>query len=151
MVRTGAPDDSEDPNVVHPFSYARVLAICHVNAIYAGPGMDQQPRRTDFLWVRWYRHIGTASAGWVARRLDRVRFPPVAEDDAFGFIDPSTVLRCCHIVPAFSSGKVHADNRGLSFWARDSSDWAAYYVNWSVYCSQLVMEISTNQDLAQLC
>jgi hypothetical protein len=83
----------------------------------------------EFLWVRWYERVETVSAGWAARKLDRVHFPPVAEEGSFGFIDPADVLRCCHIVPAFSGGKSHTDGRGLSLCARDSSDWAVYYVN----------------------
>jgi|SRR6266436_7027565 len=140
MVLTGALDDSMDPNITHPFSYARVLGIYHVNVVYAGPGMtDYQPRRMNFLWVRWYRRIERILTGWGARRLDRLEFPPVAGEDAFGFIDPSDVLRCCHIIPAFSSGKVHEDGRGLSFCARDSSDWVAYYVNRWVHLISAIM------------
>jgi hypothetical protein len=118
-----------DHNDSHPFAYARILGVYHVNIVYVGPGMkDYQPRRMEFLWVRWYRHMET-NAGWSARRLDRLQFLPVVDDDAFGFLDPSDVLRSCHIVPAFSSGKVHVDERGLSFCAGDSADWAGYYVN----------------------
>jgi len=114
----------------HPLRYGRVLGIYHANVIYAGTGMvDYQPRRLEFLWVRWYHRIETLNTGWGARKLDRVRFPPVTSDGAFGFVDPSDVLRCCHIIPAFSHGKVHVDGRGLSRCARDSSDWVAYYVN----------------------
>lgn len=128
MVLTGI--GGQDPNIVHPFVYARVLGIYHVNAVYAGFGMtDYRPRRMDFLWVRWYQRIETIHAGWGARRLDRLEFPAVGEENAFGFIDPADVLRCCHIIPAFSSGRVHADGRGLSFCAGDSSDSKSYYVN----------------------
>ena len=114
-------------NQLHPFRYARVLGVYHVNAVYVGPGMvDYQPRRMEFLWVRWYRRIET---GWDAFKLRRVHFPPIAEEEAFGYIDPSDILRSCHIIPAFSMGKFHVDDRGLSRLAGDSSDWAAYYVN----------------------
>ena len=130
MVFTGTLNGTQNPNIIHPFGYARVLGIYHVNVICAGPGMtDYQPRRMDFLWVRWYQRIDSIDAGWCARRLDCLQFPVVDREDAFGFIDPSDVLRCCHIVPAFSKGMAHTDGRGFSFSARDSSDWAAYYVN----------------------
>jgi hypothetical protein len=114
----------------HPFRYARILGVYHVNVVYVGPGMlDYQPHRMEFLWVRWYRNVGVKLTGWNNRKLDRIRFPSMTEDDAFGFIDPSDVLRSCHIIPAFARGKLHIDGKGLSHCARDSSDWVEYYVN----------------------
>jgi len=113
----------------HPYGYAKILGIYHANAMYVGPGMvDYQPRRMEFLWVRWYRRVEAVRTGWDFHKLDRVQFSPVGEEDAFGFIDPSDVLRSCHLIPAFSKGKAHVDGKGLSVCAQDSSDWAAYYV-----------------------
>jgi len=83
----------------HPFCYARVLGIYHTNAIYIGPGLrDYQSRRIEFLWVQWFEVLNR-SAGWDHTTLDSVKFPPMAEADAFDFIDPADVLRCCHIIP----------------------------------------------------
>jgi hypothetical protein len=122
-------DDHQGLNF-HPFRYARVLGIYHANVVYVGPGMTgYEPRRMEFLWVRWYHLEPTNSTGWSAHKLDRIRFPPIAEDDSFGFIDPSDVLRSCHIIPAFACKKVHEDNKGLSRCARDLLDWVSYYVN----------------------
>ncbi len=122
--------DSDDNNSAQPFRYARVLGIFHVNAIYVGPGMtNYQPHRLEFLWVRWYHNMDTIATGWQARKLDRVQFPSMSEGDAFDFLDPSDVLRGCHIVPAFAKGKLHSDGKGFSRCAQDSSDWVEYYVN----------------------
>jgi hypothetical protein len=127
MVLAGDTDDSV---LDHPFRYARVLGVYHVNAVYTGPGMiNYEPLRLDFIWVRWYRTVDAINTGWDTRKLDVLQFNPMAEHDAFGFLDPSDVLRACHIIPAFSRGRLHADGRGLSSLARDSSDWNAYYVN----------------------
>ena len=103
----------------------------HANVVYVGPGMvDYQPRRMEFLWVRWYEDVtSSTSASWKACTLDHIQFPPMTDEDAFGFIDPADVLRSCHVIPSFAKGKLHADGRGLSLRARDSSDWASYYVN----------------------
>ena len=41
----------------HPFWFARVLGIIHVNACYVGPGsthLTEKWRRVDLLWVRWF-------------------------------------------------------------------------------------------------
>jgi hypothetical protein len=111
------------------FMYARVLGIYHANVIYIGAGfLDYQPRRMEFLWVRWYRKIESMRSGRNARKLDRVQFLPMSDDDAFGFIDPSDVLRSSHLIPRFARGRQYSDGKGLSRCARDSSDWREYYV-----------------------
>lgn len=62
-------------------------------------------------------------------RLDRLFFPPMAENSSFGLLDPALILRGCHVIPAFSSGKRYSDGRGLSKLSKDSDDWNFYYVN----------------------
>lgn len=129
MMLAASSSDEEDTSPSHPFRYARVLGVYHANVVYVGPGMvDYQPQRFEFLWVRWYKVMKTTRTGWTAHRLDCIKFPPLAEDDSFGFVDPSDVLRGCHIMPRFSKGQLHSDGKGLSFCAKDSSDWAQYYV-----------------------
>jgi hypothetical protein len=118
-----------------PFWYARVLGIYHVNVVYTGPGMlDYRPRRLEFLWVRWYSN-STVTHGWNECRLDRLQFPPIAAENALEFVDPKFVLRTCHLIPAFASGKRHVDGIGLSRCAKDSEDWCSYYVMWYVESS----------------
>jgi hypothetical protein len=121
--------DANDAPAHHPYKYARVLGIYHANVIYVGPGIpDYQSRRMEFLWVRWYRNTGTIVNGW-NDRLDRINFGSMADDDTFGFLDPSIVLRGCHLIPAFAKGKLHRDGKGMSLCAQDSLDWTEYYVN----------------------
>jgi hypothetical protein len=122
----------------HNFLYARVLGIYHVNIIYVGPGMvDYHPRRFDFLWVRWYQLCTTGHRRLY--RLDQLSFPPVTNQDAFGFVDPANVVRSCHLIPRFASGRrfpIHQgdgdDSLGLSPCGHDNHDWNRYYVNWYV-------------------
>jgi hypothetical protein len=117
--------DPASTSNVHPYRYAKVLGIYHANVVYVGPGMmDYQPRRMEFLWVRWYRQVTGDTC-----RLDRVHFLPVGDIDAFSFIDPLQILRSCHLVPAFAKGKTHADGKGLSVCAQDALDWRQCYVN----------------------
>lgn len=135
MVLNGTPqEDDTDDERDGPYLYARVLGVCHANVTYVGPGaVDYQARRMDFLWVRWYKQIGLGSTGWRRRKLDRARFPSFASSTAgggsVGFLDPSSVLRACHIVPRFSTGRRYEDGSGVSFCGRDSSDWHEYYIN----------------------
>ncbi|KAF9237475.1 hypothetical protein BU15DRAFT_76019 [Melanogaster broomeanus] len=85
----------------HRFCYARVLGIYHANVIYSGPGsQDYQPRRLEFLWVRWFELVAPTSQ----MALDCIRFVPMVDEDAFGFVDPNDVLRSCHLIPRFAEG-----------------------------------------------
>jgi hypothetical protein len=121
------PNTASLPCDNHPFWYAQVLGIYHVNVIYIGEGnMDYSPERIEFLWVWWYELIDDCRSG---QQLDRVRFPPLALEDSFGFLDPGDVLRACHIIPGLRGGKVHQDGIGLSHCARDCDDWTFYLVN----------------------
>lgn len=116
----------------HPFLYGRVLKIFHANVVYKGPGMsDYTPRRLYFLWVRWYdlEPVTRKGKSTTPYELDRLVFPPVSRQGAFGFLDPSDVLRGCHIIPAFAKGRSFPDGKGMSKWARDSDDWKGYYIS----------------------
>jgi hypothetical protein len=122
-------DTTDDPSNSHHFLYARVLGAYHANVIYTGPGMRSYgAHRLDFLWVRWFEVIDSASSGWSVSRLDSIRFPPMNRKDSFGFVDPKDVLRGCHILPAFAKGKRQANGVGISRCAKDSKDYNYYYV-----------------------
>jgi hypothetical protein len=125
LAKTGNTNPSD-----HPFLYARVLGIYHVNVIYTGEGMlDYAARRVDFLWVRWFNYNGSRSLQWDDFKLDSLSFPPMETANAFGFVDPKDVLRSCHVIPAFASRKVHIDGVALSHIAKDKQDWTRYYVD----------------------
>jgi hypothetical protein len=125
LAKRNTENDSESD---HPFMYARVLGIYHTNVVYIGEGMvDYQPRHFEFLWVWWFQYVGQRNL-----RLDSVRFPPVEAEDAFGFVDPTDVLRACHVIPAFAKGKSHSDGISISRCARDGNDWTRYLINWCV-------------------
>lgn len=121
------PDDND-----HPFCYAQVLGIFHANVVYTGPGAkDFRSRRIEFLWVRWYEILEDRSVatGWEQHTLDRLRFLSMADKNAFGFVDPTDVLRACHIVPSFADGRVHPDGVASSRCAGGSNDWKYYFIN----------------------
>jgi hypothetical protein len=120
--------DGPDPSKLHHFLYARVLDAYHANVMYSGPGIQGfETRSLDFLWVRWYEVVDKGCSGLNNSTLDTVRFPPMHEDNSFGFVDPNDVLRGCHILPAFAKGKRTA-NINVSRCAKDSKDYLLYYV-----------------------
>ena len=118
----------------HPFSYARVLGIFHANIIYTRPGSkDFLSRRIKFLWVRWFEIIQDC-LGWEEHVPDTIKFLPMADEDAFGFVDPVNVLRACHVIPSFADGRLHPDGIAMSHCANDSDDWRQYHINrWVKY------------------
>jgi hypothetical protein len=122
------------------FWYAHVLGIFHANIIYTGEGvLDHIPRRLDFLWVRYYTHLRNSTD---SESLPMLSFPSVTVNESFGFVDPSLVLRCCHVIPAFYKGR--RTSRVASGFARSEKDWNAYFLNrfgplyLSVYISLLI-------------
>jgi hypothetical protein len=111
------------------FWYARVLGVYHINVVYEGPGQrDWNPRRLDFLWVRWYECNNADAYDWSSSTLQSLSFPSVEGAFAFGFLDPTDVIRACHIIPAFVSGKRFENGVGSSGLARNKDDWREYYV-----------------------
>ncbi|KZP10392.1 hypothetical protein FIBSPDRAFT_708239, partial [Athelia psychrophila] len=121
--------NDSDPGALS-YRYGRVLGTYHAKVIYNGPGrIDYQQHRIEFVWVRWFDEVGREGIDPNQRRLPRLRFVPLDDDDAFGIVDPSDILRGCHVVPRFSRGQVHTDNSGQSNLARDALDWKEYYVN----------------------
>lgn len=105
----GMSEETENKTSPHRFLYARVLGIYHVNVVYMGPGMvSYEPMKFDFLWVRWFNVSLDATYSIKRLRrasrqahLDCLTFPPMAADDAFGFVDPELVLCGCHLLPMF--------------------------------------------------
>ena len=90
----------------HPYWYARVVGIFHVDIVHNG---SPDAQRIDFLWVRWFAQDISFNAGWTAQRLHRVGFSNANDESesasAFGFLDPSVVIRSVHMIPAFAHGK----------------------------------------------
>ena len=59
----------------------------------------------DFLWVRWLGVVPDRSFGRKQARLPKIGFVKDTDEYAFGFLDPSLVIRGCHLILAFVDGK----------------------------------------------
>ncbi|KAH6905258.1 hypothetical protein BKA70DRAFT_1108329, partial [Coprinopsis sp. MPI-PUGE-AT-0042] len=82
--------------------YARVEGIFHgdvVTRIGDHDGDAATSERIEFLWVRWLTSQGRSMG---AEGLDLLSLPPLSDPSCFGFVDPKTVVRDCHLVPKFS-------------------------------------------------
>ncbi|KAF9466647.1 hypothetical protein BDZ94DRAFT_1157658, partial [Collybia nuda] len=118
----------------HPFWYARVLGVFHANILHTGPNAyNRSVQHMEFLWVRWFGVEPHYKSGFKTARLPKVGFVPESDPTgAFGFLDPSVVLRGCHLVPAFSGGRTNELLQTRSPTAArlpgETDDWANYYV-----------------------
>jgi hypothetical protein len=133
----------------HPFWYARVIGIFHVNVQYRDRLSYNDWETVHFLWVRWFGRSEPAnirvSQPVNQHRLDWVGFVTEKDDtDPFGFLDPADVIRSCHLIPAFNDGQTN-ELMGPSI-ARISgdsdSDWKYYYIN--RFCALLINLLNTN-------
>ncbi|OSC98561.1 hypothetical protein PYCCODRAFT_1454293 [Trametes coccinea BRFM310] len=118
-----------DPDNSHPYLYARVLGMFHVNAYIAGHA-NEEPTLLQVLWIRWYNFDETSPWGPESGRLPRVSFAPL-DDEPFGFIAPDQVLRGVHLIPAFAHGLSDSALPGYSI-ARledeEDQDFCYYYI-----------------------
>lgn len=117
----------------HPFWYARVLGVFHAKVLHTGPqSHNRSVQHMEFLWVRWFGTEPGYSCGTSPARLPKIGFVPDTVDDAFGFLDPSLVLRGCHLVPVFADGKTSNLLRTNSPTAArpmgEIDDWSKFYV-----------------------
>jgi hypothetical protein len=113
----------------HPFSYARILGIFHVEVLHNVPGASSVPVPIEFLWVRRFRRDVKHKAGFSKKRLHRLEFIPDTDPDAFGFLNPDEVIRGAHIIPAFYYGATDKFGPSLARAPDELDDWVYFYVN----------------------
>jgi hypothetical protein len=116
----------------HPYWYARIIGIYHTFVTHSGPHSRSNKRqRMDFLHVRWLGDEANYNSGWKIRRLHRLCFLDSHVARAFGFVDPSEVIRGVHLIPAFEYGRTKLLlPRSIARPETDQDeDWAAFYVN----------------------
>ncbi|KII95409.1 hypothetical protein PLICRDRAFT_48393 [Plicaturopsis crispa FD-325 SS-3] len=116
-----------------PYWYARVLGVFHADVLHTGAAARTRTvQRVEFLWVRWYGAVPGYRASMKSARLPKIGFIPDTEPDAFGFLDPSEVIRGCHLIPGFADGRTTELLKCLGSVARpvgEEDDWSTYYVN----------------------
>ena len=108
-----SPDLDES---VTPYWYAKVIGVFHASvSCVPPPGLELNGRPLPatsaevikFLWVRWMADEKQERYRWGFKqaRLPKVGFVPNSDPYSFGFLDPELVIRACHIIPAFHSGR----------------------------------------------
>ena len=114
----------------HPFVYGKVIGILHAEVSYVGDigrqGAEYLYYPLEILWVRWYDVVLPTSSD---TELHQAKLLPIDGKGAHSFVDPSQVIRACHLIPKFSDGPRYDDGRGKSAIASDGSDWTTYLIN----------------------
>jgi hypothetical protein len=132
IMLTNLNDEETESGDPHAFQYARVIGIYHAMVSVITAGRLGPKQRVEFLHVRYFERDHSWASGWKKRRLDRVSFVPGNGEDAFGFLNPSEVIRTCYLQPAGSQGKttelLSHSPMARKFGAIDT-DWSAFYVN----------------------
>ncbi|KAI0046222.1 hypothetical protein FA95DRAFT_1607083 [Auriscalpium vulgare] len=125
-------DETDPEHPPHPFWYARVLKVFHVNVCHHGPASkSNKAERMDVLFVRWFGLDSSVKGGFPNYKLHSVGFIPEEDPSAFGFLDPMQVIRAVHIMPDFDRGKT-ADLLAPSIARRQEDqdqDYIAYLIN----------------------
>jgi hypothetical protein len=123
---------SRETGSAHPFWYARVLGVFHVQLYHIGPSAKNRSKQSmEFLWVRWFGIVPGYRFGPKIARLPKIGFISDTDESAFGFLDPSLVVRGCHLIPAFVDGRTSDLLTIPNSIARplgETDDWAAFYV-----------------------
>ena len=115
----------------YPWAFAQVLGIYHAAVRTC---TRPEPQTYHFLWVRWFERDPLVSSFVTAQQFDRVSFVPhdSPDEEPFGFIDPATVIRGCHLIPDFNLGRTR-DLMPPSMFQDGDGDWkrfcVAQYVN----------------------
>jgi hypothetical protein len=122
----------EDSPDSHPFWFARVLSVFQAKLFHVGPSAtDRSIRNMEFLWVRWFGIVPGHRFSCNVARLPKVGFISDTDESAFGFLDPSHVIRGSHLIPAFVDGRTSSllsNPRSMGRPPGETDDWAAYYV-----------------------
>ena len=123
MVYTPTLQEGENEH----WSYANILRIYRVTVCTTS---NPEPQTLTVLWVRWMERSEFGLTGPNSRNYARVSFVPWSgtPGSTFDFVDPSHIIRACHLIPAFNLGRTH--NLLDPSLVRDKKgDWCAYYAN----------------------
>ena len=104
-----------------PWLYAYIVAIYHV---FVYTVANPELKRLQLLWVRWMERNSTQLSEPNSSQYTRVSFTRHSgvPGEAFGFVNPSHVIRGCHLIPVFHLQRT-CDRLGPSI-ARDAKgDW----------------------------
>ncbi|KAJ3749801.1 hypothetical protein EV360DRAFT_97728 [Lentinula raphanica] len=131
--RTVMVQSADNDSRKHPYWYAQVLGIFHADVVWLNNGQLQEIEHMEFLWVRWMGAEPRYRWGRKAARLPKIGFVPESDPYAFGFLDPALVIRACHLIPDFVTGRtselLSTQQCTAARAVGETDDWGSFYVN----------------------
>jgi hypothetical protein len=82
----------EDDDDQHPYWYAQIIRIFHVEVWDCNDGAMEKPRRMEFLFMRWFGCNAKFLSGWSAKCLPHIGFITGEDPNAFGFLNPDVII-----------------------------------------------------------
>lgn len=121
-----------DEEIEHasPYWYARVIGLFHGE--FACRGDNNPAKHLDCLFVRWMKRDTDDGLGFRTMRYPKISFWEGQNTvEAFGFIDPSQVIRSVHLIPCFHLGRTKEllPPSMARQPKEEDEDWLAFYVN----------------------
>jgi hypothetical protein len=122
---------AQDEDMVHPFEYACIIGIFHLEVVHNIPGASAVPVLMEVLWVHRFQHDTCHAAGFKKKQLHWVEYIPETDLDAFGFINPDEVIHGAHLIPVFnySATKDLLQGESIAREADEQDDYQYFYVN----------------------
>jgi hypothetical protein len=105
-IMTLGHEEEEEDTKWHPYWYAKVLGIFHVNVRRSG---CMETERMEFLWIHWFGRDPDHEGGFETCRLHRIGLTDSQEPISYGFLDPHDVIRSVHLIPAFSLNQANQE------------------------------------------
>ena len=132
MMLSRESNNNESVAPSHPFEYARIIGIFHIDVVHHVPGEDRPTTTSiEIIWIRRFRLDTRYSAGFKQKRFYRLEFIPSTDPDAFGFVHPDEIIRGAHLIPAFHYGGTDQFLSGVSIARNEDEydDYRYFYVN----------------------
>jgi len=125
-IMTLGHEDEEGETTWHPYWYAKVIGIFHINVRRSG---RMETERMEFLWVHWFGRDLDHKGSFETRRLHHIGLTDSEDPTSYGFLNPDDVLRSVHLIAAFLPNEREQEAHDLD----DSDDDAPvpefYYVS----------------------
>ena len=106
---------SSDNDNPHPYIYARVLDLFHVevtnNASNAIRYASSKAVRLEMVWVQWYDYDEQIPSGFNHLRYPSITLCPDSNPASYGLLHPEDILRYAHLIPDSNLGLAPDDYR----------------------------------------
>ena len=88
-IMTLGHEDEEGEMTWHPYWYAKVIGIFHVNVRCSG---HMETERMEFLWVHWFGRDLDHKGSFETCQLHRIGLTDSEDPTSYGFLNPDDVL-----------------------------------------------------------